>query len=103
MGGDIWGGQAGVCGCGGEDADEVKVLKRKEKTTKGRKRKGEEGEEGVEPGSSVSRFRHYMGAVSGWQCSDGGKAWNPGAVFLGSDTAWEQCRGGSVVMKREAV
>ena len=69
----------------------------------GRARKGEEGEEGMEPGSSVSRFRHCMGAVSGWQCSDGGKAWNPGAVFLGSDTTWEQCRGGSVVMKREAV
>ena len=70
MGGDIWGGQAGVCGCGGEDADEVKVLKRKEKTTKGRAREGEEGEEGMESGSSVSRFRHYMGAVSGWQCRD---------------------------------
>ena len=69
----------------------------------GRARKGEEGEGGMEPGSSVSRFRHCMGAVSGWQCSDGGKAWNPGAVFLGSDTTWEQCRGGSVVMKREAV
>ena len=24
----------------------------------------------MEPGSSVSRFRHYMGAVSGWQCRD---------------------------------
>ena len=24
----------------------------------------------MEPGSSVSRFRHYVGAVSGWQCSD---------------------------------
>ena len=23
----------------------------------------------MEPGSSVSRFRHYVGAVSGWQCS----------------------------------
>ena len=29
-----------------------------------------DGEEGMEPGSSVSRFRHYVGAVSGWQCSD---------------------------------
>ena len=67
---EIWGGQAGVCGCGGEGADEVKVLKRKGKTTNGRARKGEEGEEGMEPGSSVSWFRHYMGAVSGWQCRD---------------------------------
>ena len=24
----------------------------------------------MEPGSSVSWFRHYMGAVSGWQCRD---------------------------------
>ena len=25
----------------------------------------------MEPGSGVSRFRHYMGAVSGWECCDG--------------------------------
>ena len=37
----------------------------------GRARKGEEGEEGMEPGSGVSRFRHCMGAVSGWECCDG--------------------------------
>ena len=30
-----------------------------------------DGEEGMEPGSGVSRFRHYMGAVSGWECCDG--------------------------------
>ena len=29
-----------------------------------------DGEEGMEPGDSASRFRHYVGAVSGWQCSD---------------------------------
>ena len=32
----------------------------------------------------------------------GKKAWNPGAVFLGFGTTWEQCEDGSVVMKREA-
>ena len=29
----------------------------------------------------------------------GEKAWNPGAVFLGSDTTWEQCRGGGSVVR----
>ena len=33
----------------------------------------------------------------------GRRVWNPGAVFLGSDTTWEQCRGGSVVTERKAV
>ena len=76
MGGEIWGRQAGICDCGGEDDDEVKAIKkRKERQRKERREK-------------VRREK---------------KVWNPGAVFLSSDTTWEQCRGGSVVMKREAV
>ena len=51
----------------------------------------------MEPGSSVSRFRHYMGAVSGWQCSDGGEGMEPGSSvsrfrhYMGAVSGW-QCR-----------
>ena len=90
-----------------------------EKRKKKKKRKKERKEE--RNGAATARVRIWGAVVlvpTRFACRGGGvvaekgavegammgrRVWNPGAVFLGSDTTWEQCRGGSVVTERKAV